>query len=54
MKRIMSFVENRLNIRIQRNSGVLFISMAISIIMGGYSNPRIMKEIVSNLPAQYL
>ena len=54
MKRIMSFVENRLNIRIQRNSGVIFISMAISIIMGGYSNPRIMKEIVSNLPAQYL
>lgn len=54
MKRIMSFVENRLNIRIQRNSGVIFMSMALSIMFGGYSNPCIVKEIVSNLPAQYL
>ena len=53
-RRIVDFIENRLNIKLNRNSGVLYLSSALSIMFMGYANPCIVKEIVSNLPAQYL
>jgi len=52
--RILSFIEDRLNIRIQKNSGILYLSLFFAVLMNTYANPRIIKEIVSCLPAQYL
>lgn len=54
MKRITHFIENRLNIKLSRNCNILYLALALSIMFNGYSNPCIVKEIVSNLPAQYL
>ena len=54
MRRITQFIENRLNIKLNRNCNMLYLALALSIMFNGYSNPCIVKEIVSNLPAQYL
>ena len=54
MIQIAQFIESRLNIKLNRNSNALFLSMALSVMLYSYSNPCIVKEIVSSLPAQYL
>lgn len=54
MKQITHFIENKLNIKLGKDFNVLYLSMALQIMFCGYSNPCIVKEIVSNLPAQYL
>ena len=52
--RILDFIAARLNIRLQKNSGTLYLSLFFAVLMNTYANPRIVKEIVSCLPAQYL
>ena len=52
--RILDFIAARLNIRPQKNSGTLYLSLFFAVLMNTYANPRIVKEIVSCLPAQYL
>lgn len=54
MKRLLSFIDQRLNIKIQKNSGVLYLTLFFAVLMNTYANPCIVKEIVSSLPAQYL
>ena len=43
-----------LNIKVQPNQGILLASSSISGLMYAYSNPMIVKEVVSNLPPQWL
>ena len=43
-----------LNIKIQPNQGVLLASSSVSGLLYAYSNPMIVKEIVSKLPPQWL
>lgn len=42
------------NIQIQENQGFLLFSSAISGLIYTYSNPPIVKEIISKLPAEYI
>lgn len=43
-----------LNIKVQPNQGILLASSSISGLLYAYSNPMIVKEIVSKLPPQWL
>lgn len=43
-----------LNIKVQPNQGLLLASSSVSGLAFAYSNPMIVKEIVSNLPPQWL
>ena len=43
-----------LNIKIQPNQGILLASSSISGLLYAYSNPMIVKEVISNLPPQWL
>lgn len=52
--RILDFIAAKLNIRLQKNSGTLYLSLFFAVLMNTYANPCIVKEIVSRLPAQYL
>jgi len=54
LKRITSFIDKRLNIKLRKNCNALYLASFISTLMCTYSNPCIVKEIVSCLPAQYL
>jgi len=54
MKRLLSFIDQRLNIKIKKNCGMLYATLFFSVLMNTYANPCIIKEIVSSLPAQYL
>ena len=42
------------NIQVQENQGLLLFSSAISGLIYTYSNPPIVKEIISKLPAEYI
>lgn len=54
IKRLLRFVNDRLNIRLIRGSGLIYVTLLVSTVIGTYSNPVICKEIVSNLPPEYL
>lgn len=43
-----------LNIKVQPNQGILLVSSSLSGLMYAYSNPMIVKEVISNLPPQWL
>ena len=43
-----------LNIQVQENQGYLLFSSAISGLIYTYSNPPIVKEIISKFPAEYI
>ena len=43
-----------LNIKVQPNQGILLASSSISGLLYAYSNPMIVKEVISNLPPQWL
>ena len=54
MTRFWTYFKRMLNIQIQENQGFLLFSSAISGLIYTYSNPPIVKEIISKLPAQYI
>lgn len=43
-----------LNIKVQPNQGILLASSSLSGLMYAYSNPMIVKEVISSLPPQWL
>lgn len=54
MLRFLNLFKNMLNIQVQENQGYLLFSSAISGLIYTYSNPPIVKEIISKLPAEYI
>ena len=54
MVRFWHFFKRVLNIQVQKNQGYLLFSSAISGLIYTYSNPPIVKEIISKLPAEYI
>ena len=54
MVRFWHFFKRVLNIQVQKNQGYLLFSSAISGLIYTYSNPQIVKEIISKLPAEYI
>jgi len=54
LKRLTAFIDKRLNIKLNKNCNALYLASFISTLLCTYSNPCIVKEIVSCLPAQYL
>ena len=54
MNRFWTYFKRIFNIQIQENQGFLLFSSAISGLIYTYSNPPIVKEIISKLPAQYI
>lgn len=54
MSRFWTYFKRVFNIQIQENQGFLLFSSAISGLIYTYSNPPIVKEIISKLPAQYI
>lgn len=54
MIRFWEYFKRIFNIQIQENQGFLLFSSAISGMIYTYSNPPIVKEIVSKLPAEYI
>ena len=54
MKSPLSFLKRVFNIQIQQNQGYLLFSSAISGLIYTYSNPPIVKEIISKLPPEYI
>ena len=54
MVRLWHSLKRVLNIQVQDNQGCLLISSSISGLIYTYSNPPIVKEIISKLPAEYI
>ena len=54
MTRFWHFFKRVFNIQVQENQGFLLFSSAISGLIYTYSNPPIVKEIISKLPAEYI
>ena len=54
MKQVLGWLKRIFNIQIQENQGCLLFSSAISGLIYTYSNPPIVKEIISKLPAEYI
>ena len=54
VSRFWTYFKRLLNIQIQENQGFLLFSSAISGLIYTYSNPPIVKEIISKLPAEYI
>lgn len=54
MHQILGWLKRLFNIQIQENQGCLLFSSAISGLIFTYSNPPICKEIVSQLPPEFL
>lgn len=54
MLRFLNLFKNMLNIQVQENQVYLLFSSAISGLIYTYSNPPIVKEIISKLPAEYI
>lgn len=54
MRNILSFLKRLFNIQIQENQGYLLFSSAISGLIYTYSNPPIVKEIISKLPPEWI
>ena len=54
MTRFWTYFKRIFNIQVQENQGFLLFSSAISGLIYTYSNPPIVKEIISKLPAEYI
>ena len=54
MKYVFDILKRIFNIQIQENQEFLLFSSAISGLIYTYSNPPIVKEIISKLPAEYI
>ena len=54
MRNVLSFLKRLFNIQIQENQGYLLFSSAMSGLIYTYSNPPIVKEIISKLPPEYI
>ena len=54
MHQILGFIRRVFNIQIQENQSWLLFSSSISGLIYTYSNPPIVKEIISKLPAEYI
>lgn len=52
--RFWQFFKRVFNIQVQKNQGFLLFSSAVSGLIYTYSNPPIVKEIISKLPAEYI
>ena len=54
MRGIIKYFQQLLNIKIQKNQGVLILSSSITGFIFCYISARIQKEIISSLPAEFL
>lgn len=54
MRHVLSWVKRIFNIQVQDNQGCLLFSSSISGLIWTYSNPAIVKEIISKLPAEWI
>ena len=54
MVRFWQFFKRVFNIQVQENQGMLLFSSAISGLIYTYSNPPIVKEIISKLPPEWI
>ena len=54
MKNVLSFLKRLFNIQIQENQSYLLFSCSVSGLIYTYSNPPIVKEIISKLPPEYI
>lgn len=54
MKQVIWFLKDLLNIKIQKNQGVLILSSCITGFIFCYTGAKIQKEIITELPAEFL
>lgn len=54
MKKILNFILNKLNVHPDHNQRWILISLFMAGLLGTYISPRITKEIISELPAEWL